>query len=154
MSQHDEQPLDGGLVRTEPAVRAVRDAIAAETQRKLTTAPNRATTLPTDPAERKKYPVATGFLDYFPDAVVAVSHVSWRGNQQHNPGQPLHWARGKSMDQDDTTLRHFLERGGGNVEEVSGYDTDGVLHRAKAAWRAMAALQLEIEQLQKEGRLR
>lgn len=99
--------------------------------------PTRASTLPTDPAERKKYPIATGVLDYFPDALVAVAHVSYRGNEQHNPGQPLHWARGKSMDQDDTLLRHMLERG--------KFDTDGQRHSAKIAWRALAMLQLEIE---------
>lgn len=110
--------------------------------------PTRATTLPTDPAERKKYPIATGFMDYFPDAIAAIAHVSWVGNNQHNPGQPLHWARGKSMDQDDTTMRHMLERGGGST---SGFDADGQLHRAKQAWRTLAALQLEIEDLKARG---
>ena len=100
-------------------------------------APTRATTLPEDPAERKKYPVASGVLNYFPDALVAVAHVSWRGNEQHSPGQPLHWARGKSADQDDTIIRHFLQRG--------TIDTDGLRHSAKLAWRALAALQIEIE---------
>lgn len=100
-------------------------------------APVRASTIPTEPAERKKFPVASGVLDYFPDALVAVSQVSYLGNEQHNPGQPLHWARGKSMDQDDTIIRHFLERG--------GRDTDGQRHSAKLAWRALALLQLEIE---------
>lgn len=114
----------------------------------LAQAPTRCTTLPTDPAERKKYPIATGFIDYFPDAIAAVAHVSWVGNNQHNPGQPLHWARGKSMDQDDTAMRHMLERGGGNV---SGFDVDGLLHRAKQAWRTLAALQLEIEDLTARG---
>jgi hypothetical protein len=98
---------------------------------------DRATTLPDDPKERKRYPVASGFMDYFPDAIVAVARVSWEGNEQHNPGEPLHWARGKSMDQDDTIMRHFLERG--------GRDKDGQRHSAKLAWRALALLQLEIE---------
>ena len=49
--------------------------------------------LPTKPDERKTYPIATGVLDYFPDAIAAVAYLSFRGNQQHNPGQPLHWAR-------------------------------------------------------------
>jgi dATP/dGTP diphosphohydrolase len=100
-------------------------------------APTRETTLPDDPVERKKYPVASGFCDYFPDAVVAVSRVSWQGNEQHNPGQPLHWARGKSTDEADTMMRHFLKRG--------TLDTDGQRHSAKMAWRAMALLQKEIE---------
>ena len=99
--------------------------------------PTRATTLPTEPVERKKYPVATGLLDYFPDALLAVANLSFVANEQHNPGQPLHWARGKSTDEADTMLRHFLQRG--------TVDTDGIRHTAKIAWRALALLQKEIE---------
>lgn len=98
---------------------------------------SRASTLPTDPKERKTYPVATGVLDYFPDAIIAIAAVSHAGNEQHNPGQPLHWAREKSTDQEDTMLRHFMQRG--------TFDTDGKRHTAKAAWRLLAMLQLEIE---------
>lgn len=93
--------------------------------------------LPTDPTERKRCPVATGVLDYFPDALVEVSKVSWKGNEQHNPGEPLHWAREKSTDHPDTLMRHFIERG--------KLDTDGTRHSAKMVWRALAILQLEIE---------
>jgi hypothetical protein len=100
-------------------------------------APTRATTLPTDGAERKQYPIASGFLDYFPDAVAAVAHLSWVGNEQHNPGVALHWDRSKSGDEADTFQRHFLERG--------TLDKDGIRHSAKVAWRAMAMLQKEIE---------
>lgn len=105
--------------------------------------PNRVTTLPASPEERKQYPIFSGVLAYFPDAIAAVAHLSWVGNQQHNPGQPLHWARGKSTDQEDTLLRHLMESGGGNVG--TGFDSDGLRHSAKAAWRALAKLQLEIE---------
>jgi hypothetical protein len=77
-------------------------------------------------------------LDYFPLALLEVAKVSKAGNDQHNPGQPLHWARGKSMDQADTTIRHVMERG--------GIDTDGNRHLAKAAWRILADLQIEMEQ--------
>lgn len=100
-------------------------------------APTRCTTLPEDPAERKQHPVASGVLDYFPDALAAIARVSWQGNEQHNPGQPLHWARGKSTDEADTMIRHFLQRG--------SLDTDGLRHTAKMAWRALALLQKEIE---------
>lgn len=100
-------------------------------------APTRTTTLPEDGAERKKFPVASGVLDYFPDALVSVANVSYIGNEQHNSGQPLHWARSKSVDQDDTILRHFLQRG--------ARDKDGIRHSAKMAWRVLALLQLEIE---------
>lgn len=100
-------------------------------------APTRATTLPTDGSARKKFPVGTGVLDYFPDALVAVAEVSYQGNVQHNPGKPLHWARAKSGDESDTLIRHYLQRG--------LRDTDGLRHSAKLAWRALAFLQKEIE---------
>jgi hypothetical protein len=100
-------------------------------------APTRATTLPVDATERKRHPVASGVLDYFPDAIAAVARVSWQGNEQHNTGQPLHWARGKSADEADTMMRHFLQRG--------TLDADGTRHSAKMVWRALALLQKEIE---------
>lgn len=93
--------------------------------------------LPTEPTKRKTFPIGTGVLDYFPDALAAVAHVSFIGNQQHNPGQPLHWDRTKSTDEADALIRHFLQRG--------TMDTDGVQHSAKVAWRALALLQKEIE---------
>lgn len=100
-------------------------------------APTRATTLPHAAAERKRFPIASGVMDYFPDAIVAIAEISFAGNEQHNPGQPLHWARDKSGDEADTMQRHFLQRG--------TRDTDGKRHSAKMAWRALAFLQKEIE---------
>jgi hypothetical protein len=93
--------------------------------------------LPTEPAERKAIPVGTGVLDYFPNALAEIAKISKKGNDQHNPGQPLHWARGKSMDHYDTMIRHSMERG--------TIDTDGCRHSAKMAWRALALLQEELE---------
>ena len=101
-------------------------------------APTRAIILPDDAKERKKYPVASGVLDYFPDAIAMIAHISYRGNEQHNPGKPLHWDRSKSGDESDTMIRHFLQRG--------TLDTDGVPHSAKMAWRALALLQKELEE--------
>lgn len=94
--------------------------------------------LPTNAADRKTIPLWSGLFKYFPDALCAVAHLSYVGNQQHNPGQPLHWAREKSTDQEDTLLRHLLESG--------TTDTDGVRHSTKVAWRALAKLQLELEE--------
>ncbi len=94
--------------------------------------------LPHDAAERKLIPLCTGVFDYFPDALAEVAKVSYAGNQQHNPGQPLHWARAKSTDFADTIARHLLERG--------TRDVDGMRHSAKLAWRALALLQTEIEE--------
>ena len=94
--------------------------------------------LPTDAKERKTYPVATGVVDYFPDALAEVARVSRIGNDQHNGvGTPLRWDRSKSTDEADALMRHFIERG--NV------DSDGALHSAKLSWRALALLQKEIE---------
>ena len=89
--------------------------------------------------ERKKYPVTTGCFDYFRDALFAVAHVSYEGNEKHNPGQPLHWARGKSTDDIDAMGRHLLER-----NEIDPPTQEVVL--AQAAWRALAALQKVLEQ--------
>ena len=90
---------------------------------------------------RKAHPLCTGVLDYFPDALMEVAHCSKVGNDQHNPGQPLHWAKEKSTDEADALLRHLKDRG--------TYDTDGVRHSAKVAWRALALLQREIESARK-----
>lgn len=103
-------------------------------------------TLPSDPAKRKDVPIATGVLDYFPDAIAAVAYVSQVGNDQHSPGQQLHWDRAKSTDEADALMRHFVERG--------TLDADGCRHSAKVAWRALALLQKEIEvELQKTPKI-
>lgn len=90
-----------------------------------------------DAASNKLMPLATGVLDYFPDALLAVSIVSRIGSEQHNPGQPVHWDKAKSQDEADALLRHFLKRG--------TFDSDGARHSAKVAWRALALLQRELE---------
>lgn len=91
----------------------------------------------TDPTERKNTPVASGVLDYFPDAIRSIAQCSLAGNEQHNPGSELHWDRSKSGDEADAMMRHFMERG--------TIDSDGIRHSTKAAWRALALLQKEIE---------
>jgi hypothetical protein len=92
--------------------------------------------LPSAPGERKSIPIMTGVLDYFPLAIAEVAKVSKAGNDQHNPGEPLHWARNKSSDHINCITRHLMERG--------TMDTDG-RHTAKAAWRILALLQEEME---------
>jgi hypothetical protein len=95
------------------------------------------TSLPTDAAQRKGIPVYSGFIAYFPKAIAAVAKLSKIGNDQHNPGRPLHWDRSKSGDELDALCRHLLESA-----EV---DTDDTPHDVKVAWRAMANLQKNIE---------
>lgn len=87
--------------------------------------------------ERKQHPVYSGVLRYFPDAIMEVAHVSWVGNEQHNPGSEMFWDRSKSQDEADALMRHLIEAG--------TYDTDGLRHTAKVAWRSLAMLQKEIE---------
>jgi len=77
-------------------------------------------------------------LDYFPAALAAVAELSRAGNDKHNPGEELHWARGKSMDHADCIIRHLVDRGKLDPE-------DGILHDVKVAWRALALLQEELE---------
>lgn len=93
--------------------------------------------LPVGSKERKETPIYSGVLKYFPLALAEVARVSRAGNEQHNPGQPLHWAKGKSTDHADCLVRHLMEAG--------TMDTDGQRHTAKAAWRALALLQTELE---------
>lgn len=91
-------------------------------------------------AQRKATPIASGVLAYFPDALAEVARVSKIGNDQHNPGQPLHWAKEKSTDELDALSRHLTDRLKGEV-----FDTDTARHLGKVAWRALAALQREID---------
>lgn len=88
--------------------------------------------------DRKNRPIARGVLDYFPDALAEIALVSKTGNDQHNPGQPLHWAKEKSTDHADCIIRHLIDRG--------KLDSDGMRHSAKVAWRALALLQTELEE--------
>jgi hypothetical protein len=98
--------------------------------------------LPTDSEERKRIPICSGVLNYFPLAIAAVARVSQRGNEKHNPGKPLHWARGKSIDHGDCIARHLID-----VDTID--PKTGEYEDAQAlAWRALALLQLL-----EEGRL-
>jgi hypothetical protein len=99
--------------------------------------------MPTEAKERKKIPLWSGLFKYFPDALIEVAKLSYIGNEQHNLGEPLHWAREKSRDQEDTLLRHLMQSG-----EI---DVDSVRHSTKLVWRALAILQLELEESSKEN---
>ncbi len=99
--------------------------------------------LPTDSQARKDLPIASGFMDYFPDAIAAVAELSRIANEKHNPGMPMHWSKDKSTDHADCLIRHFMQRG--TWDTVEGV---AVLHATEMAWRAMAILQLELDALQ------
>ena len=82
-------------------------------------------------------PIFNGVLMYFPLALLEISKVSKAGNNQHNAGQPMHWDKTKSIGTGDELVRHLLKHG--------TYDTDGIRHTAKMAWRALELLQRELE---------
>lgn len=94
-----------------------------------------------DPAIRKKMPVASGVYAYFPDALLLVSWISRVGNEQHNPGQPLHWAKEKSQDEEDACARHQLDALKGAPVDAPLAELGELAHLAQRAWRANAALQ-------------
>lgn len=93
--------------------------------------------LPNDKQARKNIPMFRGLFGYFPDALAEVARLSFEANEQHNPGEPMHWAREKSNDHADCIIRHQVDAG--------TVDTDGFLHDVKVAWRALAQLQLALE---------
>jgi Domain of unknown function (DUF5664) len=96
--------------------------------------------LPTDRDARNALPVWDGCIAYFPDCWAEIAKVSVLGNKQHGLGAKLHFARDVSTDHANKVMRHMLDHQAGQV-----MDTDGTYHLAKAAWRALAALQVAIE---------
>ncbi|MGA1702640.1 MAG: dATP/dGTP diphosphohydrolase domain-containing protein [Methylophilaceae bacterium] len=88
---------------------------------------------------RKKMPVYTGVIKYFPNAIKYVSMVSQAGNDQHHADKPLHWDKNKSSDHTDALARHLLDH------SYEPMDDDGMLHLGKVAWRALAALEIYLE---------
>lgn len=98
--------------------------------------------LPADAKQRKDIPIFSGFVKYFPDAMAAVAQLSFICNEQHNPGEALHWAKDKSSDERDAQMRHIVDPVTTGGEDR---DSEGVLHDVKNAWRAMANLQRQAD---------
>ena len=96
--------------------------------------------LPDDRDARNALPVWDGCIAYFPDAWAEIAKVSVLGQKQHGLPGTLHFARDVSTDHANKIMRHMLDHAAGNV-----MDSDGTYHLAKAAWRALAALQVAIE---------
>ena len=95
--------------------------------------------LPSDATARKAIPLYSGVLAYFPDALVEVARVSKEGNDQHNPGEPLRWAKEKSTDHEDCIMRHTVDALQATTK------TERINHMRARAWRALAALQVELD---------
>lgn len=101
----------------------------------------------TDAATRKRQPLGTGVLAYFPDALALVAYVSRVGNDQHNPGQPLHWAKEKSRDEVDAMTRHLCDWFKGASVDAALSELGQLAHLAQAAWRSLALLQREADRV-------
>lgn len=85
---------------------------------------------PTGAEARKEYPVGTFIRDYFPHAIAALAHHSYKAQQQHGPatnGAPMEWLKEKSVGDGNQMTRHFMER-------------DNVA----MAWRALEILEREL----------
>jgi len=101
------------------------------------------TTLPTDPADRKEFPLFEGCLAYFPAALAGVAQHSKAGNDRHNPGEPMHHARGKSGDHADCIMRHLMDLADMMASlRRGGAEQPAILGECNAlAWRALALSQ-------------
>lgn len=66
-------------------------------------------TLGTDSGARKNIQLVAACLRYIPAALAQFALHSKAGNDKHNPGQPIHHARGKSMDHEECILRHLVD---------------------------------------------
>jgi hypothetical protein len=140
-------PSDFELARRLRALRVMSNAVESKqppTSGAAQAAPTAtlAASLAGDAAARKAAPIASGVLFYFPNALAAVAALSRIGNEQHNPGQPMHWAFDKSTDEADCIVRHLAQSG--------ALDADGVPHSVKVAWRALALLERELLAAHKE----
>jgi len=102
--------------------------------------------LPTNAKARKNIPLYSGLIKYFPRALAAVAELSRIGNDQHNPGKPLHWDRSKSGDELDALCRHLFDEAMGT--EV---DADDVLHATKRSWRSLADLEKKLEARERDA---
>ncbi len=139
--EHDILPRSGFCARHDRLYSVTEECPLCVTGRPLPNEKGGYGLLPTDSEVRKGIPIATGCIDYFPDAIAEVAELSRLGNDKHNPGQPLHWSRGKSADHPDCLMRHFLERG----KFDTSWEPNKVRHSIEMAWRALAIAQLEIE---------
>lgn len=98
------------------------------------------TSLPVASELRKEHPVYSGIIKYFPAALAGVARVSKIGNDKHNPGEPLHHARGKSSDHADCIIRHLIDLCEDYGKGV-GRDEHGMAQVSYIAWRALALAQ-------------
>lgn len=90
--------------------------------------------------DRKRMPVYSGVVAYFPFAMQELAKCSYQGQIQHNPDKPLAWDRSKSGDELDAMMRHLTDHAQG-IE----IDDDGIRHIVKCGWRILAYIQKTME---------
>lgn len=138
-----DRPIDwdGGKVRIDEGSPLISDptwdALDGNYVYRRATPVASTSSLPEDDAARNELPMFDGLLAYFPNALAYVSTISKIGNEQHNPGEDLHWDRNKSKDHLNKIVRHAVDAG--------KKDARGVRHSGRLAWRALANLQEELE---------
>jgi len=81
--------------------------------------------------------MASGCVDYFPNALAAVGRHSRYGNEKHNPGEALHWAFDKSTAHADAVLSHFAQRNKIDPKSDEDYDVG-------ALWRMLALVETRL----------
>ena len=99
---------------------------------------------PDDDKERLDYPVFSGLLDYFPHACAEVAKHSKIGNDQHNPGEPMHWATEKSIGKGNKIVRHLMD---GWRTAHSALRQKTIRHFAAMCWRALELLERYITKM-------
>jgi hypothetical protein len=109
---------------------------------------------------RKHLPVFKYITRYCPKALREMTAVSVVNNVRYNPDREpsdINWARDKSKDQLGSGLRHMMEHAVDckvfeevplDIQEKTGITRIYIL--AENAWRAVAALELEIERVEAE----
>lgn len=140
--------VNGSFVRSARATDTVADAPDETSFAKAAAALPALAAAQDEAAARKEEPLASGCFDYFPAALRAVAYLSYVGNLKHNGHDAIHDARGKSDDDADALLRHFVERGTWDTvtwAENGQVRTAQVRHSAAVAWRALRILQKECE---------
>ena len=94
-------------------------------------------------SDRKSTFVYSAF-EFFPDALMELGRAISAGQDQHirdnGETQSPQWDRTKSNQHMQSMARHMVDYAKG-VE----IDTDGTYHLSKIVWRALAQLQMDIE---------
>lgn len=84
--------------------------------------------------------MATGAVDYFPNALAAVGRHSRLGNEKYPPAdgcKELRWSFDVSTNHADAIMSHLAQRG--TIDPETGHS-----HTVALAWRALALLETEL----------